>query len=257
MYMVYVNNITHPETAPKAVGYIRVSTDMQVAEGVSLDAQRMRIEAWAAANGYGLLRIHEDAGISGGRASNRPGLQAALDDACSHKAVLVVYSLSRLARSTMDAITISNRLNRAGADLASISEKIDTTSASGKMIFRMLAVLAEFEKDQISERTTSSMRHLRTQGKRIGGIPYGYDLADDGESLMLNEHEQAGLRKILQFRNDGLSYRMICQELVRQSVKTKKGNLQWSPKVIRNVILRAKECGQVESNQKAPTPQQN
>ena len=127
----------------RAIGYVRVSTAEQAAEGVSLDAQRARIAAWAHANAAELTAVYTDAGLSGGRADNRPGLQAALDAACTAKAALVVYSLSRLARSTRDAITISERLDQAGADLVSLSEKIDTTTAAGKMVFRMLAVLAD------------------------------------------------------------------------------------------------------------------
>lgn len=69
--------------------------------------------------------------------------------------------MSRLARSTRDAITTSERLDKAGAALVSLSEKIDTTTAAGKMVFRMLAVLAEFERDQISERTTTAMQHKK------------------------------------------------------------------------------------------------
>jgi DNA invertase Pin-like site-specific DNA recombinase len=65
--------------------------------------------------------------------------------ACERKAALIVYSLSRLARSTKDAIAISERLAKNGADLVSLSERIDTTTAAGKIVFRMLAVLAEFE----------------------------------------------------------------------------------------------------------------
>src|SRR6185295_927090 len=109
------------------------------------------------------------------KADNRPALQAALEAACRGKAALVVYSLSRLARSTRDAIGMSERLHKAGADLVSLSERIDTTTAAGKMVFRMLAVLAEFERDQIAERTKGALSHMRNQGKRISGkIPYGY-----------------------------------------------------------------------------------
>ena len=73
--------------------------------------------------------IRVDAGISGKRADNRPGLIAALDSACQARGVLVVYSLSRLARSVRDTLDIAERLERAGADLVSLSEQIDTTSA--------------------------------------------------------------------------------------------------------------------------------
>lgn len=74
----------------KAVGYTRVSSEGQAQDGVSLDAQRSRIEAWCLASGYELIAVHVDAGLSGGRADNRPALQAALAEACKQKAVLVV-----------------------------------------------------------------------------------------------------------------------------------------------------------------------
>ena len=92
-------------------------------------------------------------------------LQSAIEEACKTKSALVVYSLSRLARSTKDTIAIGEQLDKAGADLVSLSEKIDTTSAAGKMIFRMLAVMADFEKDQISERTKMATRQRRSTMK--------------------------------------------------------------------------------------------
>lgn len=130
----------------QTIGYVRVSTSRQATGGVSVETQRERIAVWSVANGYELGEVYVDAGMSGGRADNRPALQAALAHACRARAALVTYSLSRLARSTRDALAISERLSGAGADLVSLSERIDTTTAAGKMVFRMLAVLAEFER---------------------------------------------------------------------------------------------------------------
>ena len=118
--------------AKTAIGYIRVSTEGQVTEGVSLDAQRAKIEAWCLANDVQLGGVFVDAGISGKRADNRPELQAALNAVCKCGGVLVVYSLSRLARSTKDTISIAERLSKSNADLVSLSEKIDSTSAARK-----------------------------------------------------------------------------------------------------------------------------
>jgi site-specific DNA recombinase len=222
----------------KAIGYCRVSTEGQATEGVSLDAQKAKIESWAALAGSELVNVHVDAGLSGGRADNRPALQAALNDACRHKGALVVYSLSRLARSTKDAIAISERLDKAGADLVSLSEKIDTTSAAGKMIFRMLAVLAEFERDQISERTTTAMQHMKRQGRRISGkLPYGYDLAPDGASLVQNAHEQQAIRHIIELRSQGVTLQAIAATLNAQNITAKQGG-QWTHKVVRGVLRR-------------------
>src|SRR5690349_10651862 len=115
----------------QATIYVRVSTTIQALEGVSLDAQEAKARAWAITNGYGVGDVFSDAGISGKRAANRPGLQSALRQVCAARGnVLVVYSLSRLARSTKDAISIAERLDKAGADLVSLTERIDTTSAA-------------------------------------------------------------------------------------------------------------------------------
>ncbi|NBR26431.1 MAG: recombinase family protein, partial [Micrococcales bacterium] len=157
----------------KAIGYIRVSTEQQAGEGVSLEAQKAKIEAWCIANDRELVAVYVDAGISGKSMEKRQGLQKALDDAGRGMA-LVVYSLSRLARSTKDTLTISERLDKAGADLVSLSERIDTTGAAGKMMFRMLAVLAEFERDVISERTTLALAHKKAMGQKYAPVPFGY-----------------------------------------------------------------------------------
>lgn len=221
-----------------AVGYVRVSTEGQVQEGISLEAQQAKIRAWCEATGYELVSTHVDAGISGCRSNNRPGLKEALAHACGQKAALVVYSLSRLARSTKDAIMISERLGKSGADLVSLSERIDTTTAAGKMLFRMLAVLAEFERDQISERTKAALAHLKKNGKRISGnLPYGYALAEDGSSLTPHHQEQAAIRSIASLRHEGKSLRQITGWLVTQGIQTKSGR-PWSPKVVRGILLR-------------------
>ncbi len=223
-----------------AIGYVRVSTEGQVAEGVSLAAQKARIEAWAMANGMHLAAVHVDAGISGAKATNRPALQTALAEVCRCRGALVVYSLSRMARSTKDAIAIAERLHRAGADLVSLSEQIDTTTAAGKMVFRMLAVLAEFERDLISERTTSAMAHLRRSGARISGrVPFGFDLV--GDRLVPNPEEQAGLAVILELHGAGLSLREVAGKLAERGIRAKNGGTVWSPKVIASVVRRDAE----------------
>lgn len=222
----------------KAIGYVRVSTDGQAADGVSLDAQKARIAAWANANGYTLAAVYVDAGLSGKRADNRPGLQDALADVGRTGGALVVYSLSRLARSTRDAIGIAERLDRAGADLVSLTERIDTTTAAGKMVFRMLAVLAEFERDLVSERTAAALAHKAQRGERIGEIPFGYTLGPDGSAMVRDEAEQAVIADIRTLRADGWTYRAIAAELTRRGVLTKKGNAKWTHQSVASILRR-------------------
>ena len=224
---------------PSAVIYVRVSTTRQADEGVSLDAQEARARAWAVANGREVLAVHVDAGLSGGRADNRPALQAAVDQACATRSALVVYSLSRLARSTRDAIEIALRLEAAGADLVSCSESIDTTGAVGRMVFRMLATLAEFERDQIAERTSAALQHKRSRGERVGNTSYGWRVGDDGVRLEPDDAEQATIARIAELRGSGLKLRQVADILNAEGHTSRTGGAWLLQSVAR--VLRARE----------------
>ncbi len=216
----------------KAIGYIRVSTEGQASEGVSLEAQEEKIRAWASLNDCTEVEIHIDAGISGKRADNRPALQEALK-ACGKGDALVVYSLSRLARSTRDTINIAERLQKIGADLVSLSEKIDTTTAAGKMVFRMLAVLSEFERDQVAERTKMALAYKKAKRERTGSVPYGFTLAGDGEKLLPEPSEQAAVALVRSLRCTGQSFREIASKLVADGHKPR--GKAWYPTTIKNI----------------------
>ena len=223
----------------QAIGYVRVSTDKQAEDGVSLEAQQARIAAWCTANGYDLVAIHVDAGISGKRTDNRPALQSAIRDACDNSAALICYSLSRLSRSTKDTISLADRLAKSGADLVSLSERIDTTTAAGRMVFRMLAVLNEFERDLVSERTCAAMQHKKSKGERVGKVPFGYDLSADGITLTPNEREQESLAIIKELRANGYSLRRIADELTSRGIETKGGKSRWTHTTIQRIVNRA------------------
>jgi DNA invertase Pin-like site-specific DNA recombinase len=223
----------------KAIAYARVSTAHQADEGVSLEAQQAKLNAWATLTGHELIGMEIDAGISGKRADNRPALQRAIEIAEREGAVLVTYSLSRLSRSVKDTLAIAERLDKAGANLVSLTEQIDTTSAAGRMMFKMLSVLAEFEREQIGERTKGALAHLRAQGFKTGGsVPFGYDLAAGGK-LIENAGEQEALRLIAELRTDGYSLRAIAAELERLGVTTKSGKAKWNPKTLAAIVRKA------------------
>ena len=219
----------------KAIGYVRVSTDGQAQDGVSLDAQEAKIRAWADLNGAESVTVFLDA-KTGKRADNRPGLQEALT-AVGKGDALIVYSLSRLARSTKDTITIGEGLDKRGADLVSLSERIDTTTAAGKMVFRMLAVLSEFERDQVSERTRLALSYKRDCGEKTGGdVPYGYRM-EDGR-LVQDASEQKAIALIRRLRAAGNSLRQIARELEARGYRTKTGRTHWHPQSVKQILER-------------------
>lgn len=220
----------------RAIGYIRVSTQGQAEDGVSMDAQEAKVRAWAELNGGAEVVIFRDEGISGSRSDNREGLQAALG-AVDRGDALVVYSLSRLSRSTKETLAISEALQKQGADLVSLSEKIDTTTAAGKMVFRMLAVLSEFERDQISDRTKAALQYKKQNGEKTGGdVPFGYR-ARSGK-LYAHAGEQRALRLILDLHGKGTSLRGICRTLEAQGVTRKHGSRSWHPQTVADILKR-------------------
>ena len=192
----------------KAIGYIRVSTQGQADEGVSLEAQRAKIEAWCNLNDAELVAVFEDAGVSGASMNGRDGLHAALK-ATSKGMALVCYSISRIARSTRDMLEIAERLNTRGSDLVSVTEKIDTTTAAGRMVFKMLAVLADFERDQIGERTKMALVHKRNMGEVYAATPFGFD-AIDGRLVEVKK-EAMVIADILRMREAGSSLAEIAE----------------------------------------------
>lgn len=215
-----------PTDHQRAIAYVRVSTDEQAREGISLDAQRSKIAAWCEVMGYGLVQTFADEGISGHSMDKRPGLQAAVDAVCDAGCVLVVYSLSRLARNTRETLELGERLSKAGADLVSLSEKIDTTSAAGKMVFRMLAVLAEFERDQVSERTALAMQYKKAKKERISRhIPFGMQLSVDETHLEDNSAEQAVIDAARSLHAEGLSSRRIATRLADRGMYSRAGSV--------------------------------
>jgi site-specific DNA recombinase len=148
------------------IGYTRVSTEDQKNSGLGLEAQRAAITAWAAGRGLEVT-IYEDAGITGTSMEKRPALEAALC-AATEGTVLVAYSLSRFARSTRDMLSIAERLKRQGADLVSLTESIDTTTATGRLVFTLLSALSQFERDLTSERTRAALGALKARGVKLG-----------------------------------------------------------------------------------------
>ena len=212
------------------VGYVRVSTLGQAREGVSLDAQEAGIRDWVRNNELLLIRIERDEGISGSLgAEHRPGLQAALDFAMSDQAVLVVYSLSRMARSVRHAIDIGHKLGQAQADLVSITENWDTTTANGKLLFGLMAVLAEFERDLVSERTRAALQYKKARNELVGQVPYGYRKAPGTNpvQLELEPREQAIIKMIFEGQQQGRSQREIADELNALGLRNRRGN-QWT-----------------------------
>ena len=219
----------------KAIGYIRVSTEQQADEGVSLAAQRAKITAWCVLNDYELVAIYEDVGISGKTVSKRPQLQAALSEMKKGMA-LVVYSLSRLARSTKNCIEIADELKATGSDLVSLTEKIDTSSAMGEFFFTLIAALGQMERKVIGERTKAALAHKKANGEKYAPVPFGY--AEVNRRLEVVKHEADLIDEIFSKRASGETLQSIALALNEQGVIGKQGG-KWYASSVSCILKRA------------------
>ena len=206
----------------KAVAYLRVSTEDQAARGVSLEAQRAKIAAYAALYDLDLVAVVEDAGVSA-RTLDRPGLQRALAMLSKGEAqALIVLKLDRLTRSVRD---LGELLEGpfARAALLSVGEQIDTRTAAGRLVLNVLASVAQWERETIGERTATAMAHKKTRGERVGAVPYGYGLGADGHALVPVAAEQAVIAEARRLKASGLALRAIAAELERAGMVARNG----------------------------------
>jgi len=223
----------------RAVGYVRVSTEDQAREGISVKMQRKKIGAYCQLNDLFLMGFFEDEGISAKSISNRPGLQKLLKmvDRKETDAV-VIYKLDRMFRNTVDALTTAQHFEHQGIAMHSITEKLDTKSAIGKFFFSLMASLAEMERNQISERTRDALNHKRLNGEQIGTIPFGQRLDPETNKLVACESELSIINHISELRNrKKLSFGKIAKDLNSQNIFTRRGTL-WTPITVRNQYVK-------------------
>jgi DNA invertase Pin-like site-specific DNA recombinase len=155
----------------RTVAYLRVSTDKQADRGVSLDAQRAKVAAYAELYDLELVEVVVDASASA-KTLDRPGLARALGmlRKGGEADALLVVKLDRLTRSVRDLGELVERHFAPGkAALLSVGEQIDTRSAAGRLVLNVLASVSQWEREAIGERTAAAMQHKAACGEFTGG----------------------------------------------------------------------------------------
>jgi len=205
------------------LAYLRVSTGKQADQGLSLEVQQDKAIAYARLYDLDLIEVIVDAGESA-KTLQRPGLQRALTLLQSGQAAaLLIIKLDRLTRSVADLGRLIDEYFAPGkAELLSVSEQIDTRSASGRLVLNILASVSQWEREIIAERTRDVMRHKQKQGEYIGGhIPYGFDVIN-GE-LVVNLLEQQVIRQAQALYANGLSLRKVSATLHQRGFQARTG----------------------------------
>ncbi len=229
----------------KAIGYVRCSTHEQVDSGLGLEVQAERIRAYCSMRGLDLLDIIIDAGVSGGKPlAKREGGQRLFAAMKAKQAeAVVMLKLDRMFRNAGDCLTVTDKWERSGISLHVVDlggNAIDTTSAAGRFMLVVLAGAAEMERNLTRELTRSAMAVKKSNGQRIGAVPFGLDLADDGTTLIPNEREHTVIGEMQTMKASSMTLREIAFAMTERGVPTKTGKSnKWTHQAVARILSRA------------------
>lgn len=227
--------------ATRVIGYVRVSSDEQARTGISLEAQRTRLAAYAVAAEVELVGVFEDAGVSAGTL-RRPGLQAALAALRAGKARgLVVVKLDRLTRNVADLGHLLRRYFQR-YDLLAIADAVDTRTAGGRLVLNVLTSVAQWEREAGGERTRAALMALKARGRAYGFVPLETrDTGrrdEDGRRILSPDPDGiATLARARDLRVQGASLRQIAASFTQEGRRTARGG-RWAAETVRVLLAR-------------------
>ena len=235
--------------------YLRVSSEEQ-RERETMEIQREFLEQYCQLYGLEVADVYEDDGVSGTIPLNeRPAGRRLLEDAAQERfGAVLVSKLDRLGRTLLVIVDAHDRLQEAGGGVGLVSgrEPIDTSNPSGRLIFQMLASFAEYDRENIAERTQAGQRRAFFRGRQVGAIPYGYDIvAKDGEFVVVEE--EAGIvREIIANVAEGATLYSEAKRLNDEGVpspghryrgKPRKHGGGWGHTTIREIVQQRAYAG--------------
>lgn len=228
----------------KAAIYTRVSTEMQTEEGFSLDAQLERLRSYCDSQGWTVYDIYTDEGISA-KNTERPSLKRMMTD-ISNKCidVVLVYKLDRLTRNVVDLHQLIQKFEKYGVGFKSATEVFDTTSAMGRLFITIIAALAQWERENLAERTKMGQIEMTRQGKWSGGTAaFGYDYTDG--QLVINEAQAMVVREIFNRYNSGHGMKKLLQWLNAPDHPQLAPRKRWTFNAIRYILRNPLYAGYV------------
>ncbi|MFZ2036443.1 MAG: recombinase family protein [Dehalococcoidales bacterium] len=231
-----VNNTDH---IIRVAIYTRVSSQEQVDNGTSLESQAEQLEAFCKGQKWEIFNHYVDGGFSG-KDGNRPGLESLRRDAkAGYFEKVAVWKLDRLARNQRLILELEAEFREQDISLFSIKEMVDTQTSIGRTVFQVLGLTAEWERDNIAERTkTGRLQRMKDGYWASGRAPFGYDYNKETKHLVINEKEAEIVRKIFDLYASGKSLGSIAdilnKELVSPRGKNSKG---WYNNSARHVLI--------------------
>lgn len=214
-----------PTDSGKALLYARVSTQMQVNDGVSLDVQERQLITAAEFHGFASWEVVREEGRSGKNVKGRPALLDALGRLERKEAdALIVTRIDRLARSTTDFLDIVDMANKQGWRLIMLDLNLDTSTYQGRFVVTVMSALAEMERGIIAARQKDVHKDRRERG-----IVWGVDMGPKNKTPLDIKN------RIVLERSSGRSYRQIADGLNEDEVPTQNG-AKWYASTVKNIM---------------------
>jgi len=203
-----------------AIGYVRVSTEEQATEGVSIEAQSNQLRQYAALYDIDLVDIVVDAGVSA-KTLKRDGLQRALAALKAGEATaLLIAKLDRLTRSVVNLGQLIDEYFQEH-QLLSVTDHIDTGTANGRFLLNILASVAQWQREAIVEQTVTSLGYMKAQRRTYNHVPLGFR---DCDGLLVEvDEEQLIVAEVLEMRDSGASLHAIARDLNERGIIGKRG----------------------------------
>jgi|HubBroStandDraft_6_1064221.scaffolds.fasta_scaffold110810_1 site-specific DNA recombinase len=225
-----------PKAVPRrTIAYVRVSTDSQAEQGFSIDAQEARVAAYAVALGWDVSETIRDAGESA-KSLRRPGIGKILDATRRGEVErVIVAKLDRLTRSTRDLADLLDLFAKHDVSLVSVSEHLDTKSATGRFFVGMLAQISQWEREVIGERTRDVLGNKRRSGQvYCGKTPFGF--RRDGDKLVPDTAQQRALKTAKAMHGAGATLRQIAAKLEALGATPNNGGSRWYAQSVKHVL---------------------
>lgn len=221
--------------------YVRVSTQEQALEGYSVPAQKARLKAYCEAQGWKDYRFYVDAGISA-KDMNREQLQLMMKHVQENKVnMILVYRLDRFTRSVRDLYEMLDMLDSHGCAFKSATEIYDTSSAMGRMFIGIVALLAQWERENIGERVAVALDERANDLKSIGTTPYGF--TTENEYYVINEDERKTTMWLIDNALNGKPLNAMAQYLNERQIPSPRNKGVWYAATVKRIISNPALCG--------------
>lgn len=239
--------------------YVRVSTEEQAQEGFSIRAQEQKLKDYVRIKDWSIYKIYTDEGISGKDIKGRPAVKEMIEDVKAGRVKnVLVFKIDRLTRSTADLIYLVDLFNESDCAFNSLMESIDTQTASGRMFIKIIGIFAEFERENIIERTRVGVERKVKEGYSLctATPSFGYNRIK-GEKLQTVNHGEAEIVQDVfeMFVDNGLTLTDIARRLNLRDIPTKYGKT-WSSVKVRRILSNCNYVGNVRHRMNDPRHKQ-